>query len=144
MSKVIKSQLVKIVVPAGKATPTPPVGPALGARGVKAMDFCKEFNAKTATYQQSIPIPTLITISPDRTFTFSTRTPPVSWLIKKTLSIDKGSGGTGELSQKLSLKHIYEIAKIKSLDDNLKSLGLEKISRSIIGTARSLGVQVVP
>ncbi|WVW85949.1 ribosomal protein L11 [Kwoniella bestiolae CBS 10118] len=140
------AQLVKIVVGAGKATPTPPVGPALGARGVKAMDFCKEFNARTATYTQSIPIPTLITISPDRTFTFSTRTPPVSYLIKKTLGLEKGSGeAMGKpTGTKLSLKHVYEIAKIKAGDEDLGALGLERIARGIVGTARSLGVEVVP
>ncbi|WWC64383.1 mitochondrial 54S ribosomal protein uL11m [Kwoniella dejecticola CBS 10117] len=146
MSKAVSAQLVKIVVPAGKATPTPPVGPALGARGVKAMDFCKEFNARTAQYTQSVPIPTLITISPDRTFTFQTRTPPVSWLIKKTLDLDKGSGESMNkpTGKKLTLKHVYEIAKIKSTDEDLGAVGLERISRSIVGTAKSLGVEVVP
>ncbi|WWC71823.1 mitochondrial 54S ribosomal protein uL11m [Kwoniella pini CBS 10737] len=139
MSKVLTAQLVKIVVPAGKATPTPPVGPALGARGVKAMDFCKEFNAKTSEYIQSIPIPTLIKISPDRTFTFQIRTPPVSYLIKKTLN-----GDINNEKKQITLKHIYEIAKIKSLDQDLNSLGLKRISKSIIGTAKSLGVEVVP
>ncbi|WVQ67202.1 ribosomal protein L11 [Kwoniella botswanensis] len=146
MSKVATAQLVKIVVPAGLAKPTPPVGPALGARGVKAMDFCKEFNARTANYVQSIPIPTLITISPDRTFTFTTRTPPVSYLIKKTLGLEKGSGeAMGKpTGSKLSLKHVYEIAKVKALDEDLAAVGLERIAKGVLGTARSLGVEVVP
>ncbi|WRT70401.1 ribosomal protein L11 [Kwoniella shivajii] len=146
MSKAVTSQLVKIVVPAGKATPTPPVGPALGARGVKAMDFCKEFNARTATFTPLLPIPTLITINPDRTFSFQTRTPPVSWLIKKTLGLNKGSGEamTKSTGTKLSLKHVYEIAKVKCQDEDLKGLGEERIARGVLGTARSLGVEVVP
>ncbi|WVO12796.1 ribosomal protein L11 [Cryptococcus depauperatus] len=145
MSRSAAAQVVKIVVPAGKATPTPPVGPALGARGVKAMDFCKEFNAKTAHYQLSLPIPTLITINPDRTFSFETRTPPVSYLLKKTTSLNKGSGqGITKVMGLVSLKHVYEIAKIKCMDEDLKAVGLERMAKGVIGTARSLGLQVVP
>ncbi|RSH91660.1 hypothetical protein EHS25_009029 [Saitozyma podzolica] len=115
MSKAPVAQLVKIVVPAGKATPSPPVGPALGARGVKAMDFCKEFNARTAHLTPSTPTPTQITINPDRTFSFTFRTPPVSYLLKAAASIDKGSGspGTSKVGT-VSLKHVYEIARIKA------------------------------
>ncbi|WWD19470.1 ribosomal protein L11 [Kwoniella shandongensis] len=146
MSKPLTAQLVKIVVPAGKATPTPPVGPALGARGVKAMDFCKEFNARTSHFQTSLPIPTLITISPDRTFTFATRTPPVSYLLKKTAGLDKGSGeAMGKKMGSVTLKHVYEIAKIKcENDEELKSVGVERVARGVIGTAKSLGLEVVP
>ncbi|WVF73136.1 ribosomal protein L11 [Kwoniella sp. CBS 6097] len=145
MSKAVTSQLVKIVVPAGKATPTPPVGPALGARGVKAMDFCKEFNARTAHLQVSLPTPTLITINPDRTFSFTTRTPPTSYLLKKVSGIDKGSGeAMGKNVGKVSLKHVYEIAKIKCRDDDLGALGEERVARGVLGTARSLGLEVVP
>ncbi|ADV20498.1 ribosomal protein L11 [Cryptococcus gattii Ru294] len=145
MSKAVAAQIVKIIVPAGKAAPTPPVGPALGARGVKAMDFCKEFNAKTAHYQTSLPIPTMITINPDRTFSFATRTPPVSYLLKKTTGIDKGSGqGMKVKTGQVSLKHVYEIAKIKCMDEDLKAAGLERVARGIVGTAKSLGLEVVP
>ncbi|WVR07814.1 ribosomal protein L11 [Kwoniella sp. DSM 27419] len=145
MSKAVTSQLVKIVVPAGKAAPTPPVGPALGARGVKAMDFCKEFNARTAHYQTSLPIPTMITINPDRTFSFTTRTPPVSYLLKKTTGVTQGSGeAMGKTVGQVSLKHIYEIAKVKCLDEDLNALGLEKVARGVLGTAKTLGLEVVP
>ncbi|WVQ77996.1 ribosomal protein L11 [Cryptococcus sp. DSM 104549] len=145
MSKAAVSQIVKIIVPAGKATPTPPVGPALGARGVKAMDFCKEFNAKTAHYQLSLPIPTLITINPDRTFSFETRSPPVSYLLKKTANIDKGSGeGRGKITGTVSLKHVYEIAKIKCQDPDMKAQGLRNVAAAVVGTATSLGLRVVP
>ncbi|ODO11548.1 ribosomal protein L11 [Cryptococcus amylolentus CBS 6273] len=144
MSKTIAAQVVKIVVPAGKAAPTPPVGPALGARGVKAMDFCKEFNARTAEFHTSLPIPTMITINPDRTFSFATRTPSVSYLLKKTTGLEKGSGeGMKKVVGTVSVKHIYEIAKIKCMDEDLKTVGLEKVARGIVGTAKSLGLQVV-
>lgn len=135
----------RILVPAGKAAPTPPVGPALGARGVKSMDFCKEFNARTAHMEPGIPTPTLITVQPDRTFSFVVKTPPTTHFLKKAAGIEKGTGKPGhEVVGTVSLKHIYEIAKIKATDEHLKHLPLESIARTIVGTARTLGVQVVP
>ncbi|KAF4574818.1 universal ribosomal protein uL11 family protein [Pleurotus pulmonarius] len=140
-----RAQVVRILIGAGKAAPTPPVGPALGARGVKSMDFCKEFNARTAHIEPGVPTPTLITVQPDRTFTFVTKTPPASYFIKKAAGIDKGPGRPGhEITGTISLKHVYEIAKIKSTDEHVKHLSLEAIARTIVGSARSLGVQVVP
>jgi large subunit ribosomal protein L11 len=109
------------------------------------MDFCKEFNAKTAHVEQGVPTPTLITVQPDRTFTFITKTPPVSYFVKKTTGIEKGTGKPGhEILATISLKHVYEIAKIKSVDEHMKHLPLESIARMVVGSARSLGVQVVP
>lgn len=135
----------RITIGAGKAAPTPPVGPALGARGVKSMDFCKEFNARTAHIEPGIPIPTLITIQPDRTFTFITKAPLTTHLLKKAAGIEKGTGKPGhEVTGTISLKHVYEIAKIKATDERMKHLRLEAIASTIIGTARTLGVQVVP
>ncbi|KAL1413722.1 mitochondrial 54S ribosomal protein YmL19 [Vanrija albida] len=142
--KAAVTQLVKLVVPAGKATPSPPVGPALGARAVKAIDFCKEFNARTAHFKPEVPLPTLITINPDRTFSFQFRTPPVSYLLKKAAKIEKGAETHKESVGTVSLKHVYEIAKVKCHDDVLKDLGLERVARSVIGSARSLGIEVVP
>ncbi|KAI0069003.1 ribosomal protein L11 [Artomyces pyxidatus] len=140
-----KAQVVRILIAAGKAAPTPPVGPALGARGVKSMDFCKEFNARTAHITPGVPTPTLITIQPDRSFTFITKTPPTAYFLKKAAGIEKGTGRPGhETVGTVSLKHVYEIAKIKATDEHLKHLRLEAIARTIIGTARTLGVQVVP
>ncbi|KAF8076202.1 mitochondrial 54S ribosomal protein YmL19 [Lyophyllum atratum] len=140
-----RAQVVRLLIPAGKAAPTPPVGPALGARGVKSMDFCKEFNAKTAHIEQGVPTPTLITVQPDRSFTFITKTPPASYFLKKAAGIDKGAGKPGhEITGTLSLKHVYEIAKIKSTDEHMKHLPLESIARMVVGSARSLGVQVIP
>lgn len=140
-----REQIVRLLIPAGKAAPTPPVGPALGARGVKSMDFCKEFNAKTAHIEPGVPTPTLIRVQPDRTFTFVTKTPPVSYFLKKTTGIEKGTGRPGhDIIGTITLKHVYEIAKIKSTDEHMKSLPLESIARMIVGSARSLGIQVVP
>ncbi|KAI9258055.1 50S ribosomal protein L11 [Phascolomyces articulosus] len=136
--------LVRILVSAGKASPQPPVGPALGARGVKSMDFCKQFNDKTKNIVPETPIPTVITIKPDRTFTFVTKTPPTTFLLKRAAGIDKGAQKPGsEIVGKLSLKHVYEIAKIKQTDANLKHLSLESICGSIIGVAKSVGIQIV-
>jgi large subunit ribosomal protein L11 len=133
------------LIPAGKAAPTPPVGPALGARGVKSMDFCKEFNARTTHIEPGVPVPTLITVQPDRTFTFITKTPPASYFIKKAAGIEKGTGRPGhDIIGTISLKHVYEIAKIKSTDEHMKIIPLESIARMILGSARSLGIQVVP
>lgn len=140
-----REQIVRLLIPAGKAAPTPPVGPALGARGVKSMDFCKEFNARTANIEPGVPTPTLIRVQPDRTFTFVTKTPPVSYFLKKTTGIEKGTGRPGhEIIGTITLKHVYEIAKIKSTDEHMKSLPLESIARMVVGSARSLGIQVVP
>ena len=133
------------MIPAAKAAPTPPVGPALGARGVKSMDFCKEFYARTAHIEPGIPTPTLITIQPDRTFTFITKTPPTSYFLKKAADIEKGTGKPGhEVVGTISLKHIFEIAKIKATDDHLKHLRLEAIASTVVGTAKTLGIRVVP
>ncbi|GJJ07372.1 hypothetical protein Clacol_001574 [Clathrus columnatus] len=140
-----RAQLVRLLLSAAKATPSPPIGPALGARGVKAIDFCKEFNARTAHIQPGIPIPTLITIQPDRTFSFVTKTPPVAFFLKQATGIEKGAARPGhEVTGTITLKHIYEISKIKQTDEHLNHLPLESIARMVLGTARSLGIQVIP
>ena len=109
------------------------------------MDFCKEFNAKTAHIEPGVPIPTLITVQPDRSFTFITKTPPATYFLKQAAGIEKGAGRPGhEITGTIHLKHVYEISKIKAADEYMKSLPLESIARMIIGSARSLGVQVVP
>ena len=139
--------LVKLVVGAGAATPSPPVGPALGSKGVKAIDFCKEFNARTANYEQNVPIPALITIRPDRSFTFTLKSPSTTFLLKKAAQIEMGAGKVGPKDPKagnISLKHIYEIAKIKKTDQNHENLSLEAICKSVIATAKSMGVGVKP
>ncbi|KAL1918953.1 mitochondrial 54S ribosomal protein uL11m [Calcarisporiella thermophila] len=139
------SALLRLLVPAGKATPSPPVGPALGQRGIKSMDFCKQFNDRTSSLAPGTPIPTVITVNPDRTFTFVTKTPPTMFLLKRAAGIEKGAGKPGkEIAGKVSLKHVYEIAKIKQQDEHMRHLSLDKICGSIIGTARTAGIQVVP
>ena len=140
-----KDQFVKLIVGAGQASPSPPVGPALGSKGVKSMDFCKEFNARTAHIETGVPVPTLITVQPDRTFTFVTKTPPASYFLKKAAGIEKGTDRAGHVvTGTISLKHVYEIAKIKATDEHMKMIPLESIARMIVGSARSLGVQVIP
>lgn len=109
------------------------------------MDFCKEFNARTSHISPGVPIPCVITIQPDRTFTFSTKTPTVSYLLKQITGIEKGTAKTGhETLATISLKHVYEIAKIKQKDEHMQRLSLESISRAVVGSARTLGIDVVP
>ncbi|EJD53890.1 ribosomal protein L11 [Auricularia subglabra TFB-10046 SS5] len=147
MSKALaaRAQIVRLIVPAGKASPSPPIGPALGARGVKSMDFCKEFNARTAHIETGVPTPTLITIQPDRTFTFETKTPPVTYFLKKITGLEKGTARPGhDWVGTISMKHVYEIARIKATDDRLRHLPLESIARTVVGSARSLGIRVIP
>ena len=137
------SSLIRLIVPAGKASPSPPVGPALGAKGVKSMDFCKEFNARTSNLEPGTPVPSLITVNPDRTFSFTTKMPPTTWLLKKAAGIDKGAVKPGsEIVGNISVKHVYEIAKIKSQEESLKHLPMESICSTIVATAKSMGIAV--
>ena len=134
---------VKLQIPAGKATPAPPVGTALGPKGINIMDFCKAFNAKTsAKDQEGLIIPVVITIYSDRSFTFITKTPPVPVLIKRAVNLAKGSAEPHKTKVgKITLKQVEEIAKLKMPD--LNCFELESAMRSVEGTARSMGVDVV-
>ena len=134
---------VKLQIPAGKATPAPPVGTALGPKGVNIMEFCKGFNAKTsAKDQEGLIIPVVITIYSDRSFTFITKTPPVPVLIKRAVGIAKGSAEPNKNKVgKITEAQVEEIAKIKMPD--LNSFDLGAAIRSVKGTARSMGVDVV-
>lgn len=139
MAKKIKA-VIKLQIPAGKANPAPPVGPALGQHGINIMAFCKEYNERTANQAGSI-IPVEITVFDDRSFTFVTKTPPVSDLLKKALSREKGSGTAGRESvAKLSRAQLREIAQLKLRDLNATSI--EAAERIIEGTARSMGIEV--
>ena len=132
--------MVKLQIPAGKANPAPPVGPALGQHGVNIMEFCKAFNAKTQG-QEGMIIPALITIYSDRTFTFVLKTPPASDLLKKAAGIIKGSGVPHkEKVGKVSRAQVEEIAKTKMPD--LNAVDLEGARKIVEGTARSMGIQV--
>jgi large subunit ribosomal protein L11 len=133
--------LIKLQCPAGKANPAPPVGPALGQHGLNIMAFCKEFNARTQGMGDLI-IPVLITAYADKTFTFITKTPPASILLKKAAKIDKGSGEPNKNKVgKVSSKQVREIAEQKLPD--LNTSNIEAACRSVAGTARSMGLDVV-
>lgn len=132
---------IKLQIPAGKANPSPPVGPALGQRGVNIMEFCKAFNAATQQLEAGLPIPVVITVYSDRSFTFITKTPPASVLLKKAAEITKGSGVPNkDMVGKLQRAHLEEIAKTKQPD--LSAANLDAAVRTIAGTARSMGVEV--
>lgn len=139
MAKKIKA-VIKLQIPAGKANPAPPVGPALGQHGINIMAFCKEYNEKTASQSGSI-VPVEITVFEDRSFTFITKTPPTTDLLKKALNVEKGSGSTGHTSAgKLSKDKIQEIANVKMKD--LNSDSPEAAYRVVAGTARSMGIDI--
>jgi large subunit ribosomal protein L11 len=132
---------IKLQVPAGKANPAPPIGPALGQHGVNIMEFCKAFNAKTANVGD-LKIPVVITVYADRSFTFITKTPPATDLIKKAIGLDKGSAKPNrEKVNTISRKQIEEIARTKMPDLNTTSL--ESAMRTIEGSAKSMGLDVV-
>jgi large subunit ribosomal protein L11 len=133
--------IIKLQCPAGKANPAPPVGPALGQHGLNIMQFCKEFNARTAKDGDLI-IPVLITAYADRSFTFITKTPPASILLKRAAKVDKGSGEPNKNKiGKVSMKQVREIAELKLPD--LNTTNVEAACRSVAGTARSMGLEVV-
>ena len=132
---------VKLQVPAGSANPSPPIGPALGQQGVNSMEFCKQFNAQTQKVEKGLPIPVIITVYSDRSFTFVMKTPPAAVLIRKAIGIEKGSGtpNTAKVG-KISRQQLEEIAKLKQPD--LTAADLDAAVRTIAGSARSMGVDV--
>jgi large subunit ribosomal protein L11 len=133
---------VKLQVPAGKANPSPPIGPALGQRGLNIMEFCKAFNAATQGLEPGMPIPVVITAYADRTFTFTTKTPPASYLLKKAAGLEKGNQTPGRAtSGKVSASQVREIAEQKMKDLNANDL--DAAVRMIEGSARSMGIEVV-
>ena len=134
---------VKLVVPAGKANPSPPIGPALGQAGVNIMEFCKGFNAQTQGMEPGMPVPVVITVFVDRTFTFIMKTPPASYFIKKAAKVDKGSGATGKDAAvgKITMAQLRTIAEQKIQDMN--AANVDAAVKTLAGTARSMGVQVV-
>jgi len=141
MAKKIDSY-IKLQVAAGKANPSPPVGPALGQRGVNIMQFCKEFNARTQTLEEGLPIPVVITVFADKSFTFITKTPPASVLLRKAAGVPKGSAVPNkDKVGKVTRAQIEEIAKAKQPDLTAADLGAAV--RTIAGTARSMGLEVI-
>jgi large subunit ribosomal protein L11 len=141
MAKKVTAQ-VKLQIPAGKATPAPPVGTALGPQGVNIMDFCKSFNAKTSGKdQEGLIIPVVITIYSDRSFTFITKTPPAAILLKKAAGLERASGQPNRNKVgKVTRKQVREIAELKAPD--LNSATVEAAERMVLGTARSMGIEL--
>ena len=140
MAKKIEGYL-KLQVPAGQANPSPPIGPALGQRGINIMEFCKAFNAATQNAEQGAPTPTVITVYQDKSFTFETKTPPASYFLKKAAKVNKGSSAPGqETAGKVTQNQLKEIAEAKMVDLNANSV--EQAMKIIAGSARSMGLQV--
>jgi len=137
--------LVRLVVPAGAAKPSPPVGPALGQHGVNIMSFCKDFNAKTSEHKPETPVPVTIKVFGDKTFEWEMKTPPTSYFVAKCAGLAPGGGSAkpGHASVgSISLKHVYEIAKVKAGDPGMGHVGMRSLCLSVVGTARSMGVEV--
>ena len=133
---------VKLQVPAGQANPSPPIGPALGQRGLNIMEFCKQFNAATKSMEPGTPVPVIVTVYSDRSFTFVSKTPPASYYIKKAAGIESGSKAPGRDSAgKVTKKQLEEIAKLKMKDLNANDI--EGAVKQLAGSARSMGLEVV-
>ena len=133
---------IKLQVPAGAANPSPPIGPALGQRGVNIMEFCKQFNAATQEIEKTTPLPTIITVFSDRSFTFVTKTPPATFLIKKAAGLKSGSKEPGKISAgTIKRSQLSEIAAVKMAD--LNAHDIEAATKIIEGSARAMGLEVV-
>ena len=133
---------IKLQIPAGKANPSPPIGPALGQRGLNIMEFCKQFNAATQSLEQGMPIPVVITCFSDRSFSFVTKTPPVSYFLLKAAGIEKGSQTTGRGHVgRVTMSQVREIATQKRKDMN--AADVEAAAAMVRGSARSMGIEVV-
>ncbi len=133
---------IKLQVPSGAANPSPPIGPALGQQGLNIMEFCKAFNAKTQEMEKNIPLPVVITVYQDRTFTFIIKTPPVSYWVKKEAKLAKGSQTPGRgFAGKITKAQVKKIAEAKMVDMN--SVDIEGAMQMIEGSARSMGIEVV-
>ncbi len=140
MAKKIVGSL-KLQIGAGKANPSPPVGPALGQRGINIMEFCKAFNAKTQEMEPGSPIPTVITYYQDKSFSFVTKTPPASFYIKKAAGLSSGSTAPGKtVAGTITMKQVREIAEAKMVDLNANSI--EQAAKIILGSARSMGIEL--
>ena len=132
---------IRLQVPAGQANPSPPIGPALGQRGVNIMEFCKAFNAKTQGMEQGMPVPTVITVFADKSFTFETKSPPASYFLKRAAKVQKGSGEPGRSGiGSVSKAQLREIAELKMQDLNANDI--DAACKILAGSARSMGIQV--
>ncbi len=134
---------IKLQVPAGSANPSPPIGPALGQRGLNIMEFCKTFNARTQDQEKGMPIPVTITVFSDKSFTFEMRTPPASYYLKKAAKLESGSKAPGrDVAGSVTMAQVREIAKAKMKDLNANDI--EAAAKLIAGSARSMGIEVKP
>ncbi|MBT5522419.1 MAG: 50S ribosomal protein L11 [Rhodospirillales bacterium] len=132
---------IRLQVPAGAANPSPPIGPALGQAGLNIMEFCKAFNAETQNLEQGMPIPVVITAYTDRTFSFITKTPPASFLLKKAAKIEKGvSNPSREMNGTVTMAQVRQIAETKMVD--LNTTDVDQAAKMVCGTARSMGIEV--
>ena len=132
---------IKLHVPAGQANPSPPIGPALGQRGLNIMEFCKAFNAHSQSMTPGVPIPTMITVYVDKSFSFETKTPPASYLLRQAAGLEKAAGETGrEVAGSVTVSEVREIAESKMVD--LNAYDLDAACRMIAGSARSMGIVV--
>jgi len=144
VEKINHPPFLSTTIPAGNAMPAPPLGTQLGQRNITIAQFCKDFNERTKTIKDGLPLPTRITVNPDRTYTMVINKPPVSYYLRMAAGIVKGVMKPGqEIGGKVTLRHVYEIAKIKSEDPCWEHISLERICRSIIGTAHNCGIEVV-
>ena len=133
---------ISLQVPAGAATPSPPIGPALGQRGVNIMEFCKAFNAATSELEKNMPIPTIITVYADKSFSFATKSPPATFLSTKALNLKSGSKGPGKVSAgKIKKSQLAEVAQVKMADLNANDI--DAAVQIIAGSARAMGLEVV-
>jgi len=134
---------IKLQVPAGQANPSPPIGPALGQRGLNIMEFCKNFNARTQEHEKGMPIPVTITVFSDKSFTYEMKTPPASYFLKKAAKLESGSKAPGrDFAGSVTMAQVREIAKTKMKDLNANDI--EAAAKLIAGSARSMGIEVKP
>jgi large subunit ribosomal protein L11 len=135
---------VRLRIDAGAAKPGPAIGQALGPLGLNMAEFCKQFNDATKHYEQGVPLPVVLSAFSNRTFTFQLKTPPTTWFLKRVTGMKKAASRPGhETVAKIHVKHVYEIAKIKQTDEHLQDINLDNLCRQIVGSCKSMGIEVV-
>ncbi|CAD6199784.1 unnamed protein product [Caenorhabditis auriculariae] len=140
--KVVHGALLRTNIKAQMASAAPPLGPQLGQRGLNVANFCKEFNKETGHIKQGVPVPTRVTVKPDRTYDLEICTPTSTWLLKQAAGVGRGKASKDEIVGQLSVKHIYEIAKLKVNDKALQGVPLEDVCKMLVKTCRTIGIQV--